>query len=257
MLKTLKEFHTKLLNQKTSKTTTGQIRCSGKMHKISIAHGGRITLHNHTREELTAERILAALGGELCRCSQFLKLWRTDCRTLSLSVSASKLPAWAHPALIETRQLGRNRHIAKCCSKVDIFNVLLMTRIQRRIINIIKDLAPSCTYRYNKSKSGHSSLMSCCLIVIQTSTDNLVMIQKKANRFPHIWVTVDLPYWHNQIYKKGLAVVDGVFVLTILSQNETGYTVLAGRQNEDLSIETALAYIKINTMGVKTLEFTK
>jgi len=81
------KVYANIADNQPSQTTTGQIRCSGRMHQISIAPGGRVTLHNHTREELTAERILVALGGELCRCSQFLDRKHLALRLQSLATS--------------------------------------------------------------------------------------------------------------------------------------------------------------------------
>ncbi|MBT9140623.1 MAG: hypothetical protein DDT30_01201 [Dehalococcoidia bacterium] len=56
--------------------TSVNVRCSGRMHKISIMPDGAFVLHNHTKAEIDAERILAALGGGLCRCVQVLDAWR-------------------------------------------------------------------------------------------------------------------------------------------------------------------------------------
>ena len=60
--------------------------------------------------------------------------------------------------------------------------------------------------------------------------------------------------WYANVYKKGLAVVDGVFVVDVTGTDDDGTVhVLAGHQTAGLSIEMCRATINIETNGRKTL----
>ncbi len=58
----------------------------------------------------------------------------------------------------------------------------------------------------------------------------------------------------SNVYKKGLAVVDGVFVVDVIGTDDDGTVhVLAGRQTAGLSIEMCRATINIKANGRETL----
>ena len=60
--------------------------------------------------------------------------------------------------------------------------------------------------------------------------------------------------WYGNAYKRGLAVVDGVFVLDVTGTDDDGTIhVLAGRQTAGLSIEMCRAMINFEADGRKTL----
>jgi hypothetical protein len=64
--------------------------------------------------------------------------------------------------------------------------------------------------------------------------------------------------WYHKVYKPGLAVIDGIFVLdaTQTDDNEQIH-VLAGRQSAGFSIQMCRATINIGNDGRKTLHWAR
>jgi len=119
---------------------TGQVRCSGRMHRISIPTKGPIKLHNHTRAELVAERIMIALGGQPCRCIQVLNAWRTRDKT--------KIPSWATELFDRLRApININRILLrKLLWRTDPLTTPMRERVQRRLSKLMISSIRSCTY---------------------------------------------------------------------------------------------------------------
>jgi hypothetical protein len=51
---------------------TKQVRCCGRLHRITWTDSGAVVLHNHTKANLAAMDIASTLGGS-CACHQFLQ----------------------------------------------------------------------------------------------------------------------------------------------------------------------------------------
>jgi len=57
--------------------TSFNIRCSGKIHRVSVNWRGRIKFHNHTKDELKALRVFGKLGDTQCGCLEVI-MWMKD-----------------------------------------------------------------------------------------------------------------------------------------------------------------------------------
>ena len=235
-------------NNQSLEITTGQIRCSGRVHKITIIHGGPIILHNHTKADINAERIVVALGGEPCRCLKFLNVWK-DMRWSSYAMRLKKLPLWAHPIFKNLKTKGQNRFNQRIDGHEDPLDLPIEMRIRRRILRAVAASLVLCNYRRKKDEP-YSTENNCFFNLFPATLKEDVNFNKEASPSSFLYIKARLPFWYNRIYMEGLAVVGGNFILDILSQDETGYTVLAGRQNEDLSIEAVPAHVKTNPMGL-------
>lgn len=218
---------------------TGQVRCSGRMHRISIPTKGPIKLHNHTRAELVAERIMIALGGQPCRCIQVLNAWRTRDKT--------KIPSWATELFDRLRApININRILLrKLLWRTDPLTTPMRERVQRRLSKLMISSIRSCTY-------PAIDIISICAVALSLPPDAIPMVAKIKN-VTH--VQLGLLRWYNEVYKKGLAIVDGVFVLDVLSETETGYKVLAVCQNTQRTVMAACVQVTTDSAGQKTLEF--
>jgi len=51
------------------------VRCSGKMHKIGLAHNGQLILFDHTKSEIERHLTMRELGGEPVRCVVIYTAW--------------------------------------------------------------------------------------------------------------------------------------------------------------------------------------
>ncbi|WP_434576905.1 hypothetical protein [Thermoanaerobacterium thermosaccharolyticum] len=67
-------------------------------------------------------------------------------------------------------------------------------------------------------------------------------------------MSVPLVHWYNHIYKKGLALVDGIFILDILEETPDYFMVLAGKKGRGFSIEPCKAKISKNNKSLKWLK---
>ncbi|MBT9147971.1 MAG: hypothetical protein DDT32_01740 [Syntrophomonadaceae bacterium] len=199
--------------------TSVNVRCSGRMHKISIMPGGAFVLHNHTKAEIAAERILAALGSDLCRCVQVLDAWRQlrDWQKIKESV----LPVRLRPSfrgmikLHEKRKQQRRRmdiaHVDKLTTPIDV-------RIKNRGTDLIKKtwlkVPGVCLIRF-APRDGFDVTTTC------------FAIKEHYRRIRSIPLVINIAKWYSRVYKRGLAIIDDVFILDVLSSDENGHIVQA------------------------------
>ena len=162
---------------------TGHIRCSGKMHRISIPAKGPIMLYNHTRAELAAERIMVALGAQPCRCMQVLHAWRTR--------DKSKIPSWASELFDRLRgPININRVLLrKPLWRTDPLTTPVRERVQRRLNKLMISSIRSCTY-------PAIDIISMRAVTLSLPSDLFPMIVK-AKKVTHI--QLGLLRWYNAV----------------------------------------------------------
>ncbi|MBT9147970.1 MAG: hypothetical protein DDT32_01739 [Syntrophomonadaceae bacterium] len=228
------------------------LRCSGRMHKISIMPGGAFVLHNHTKAEIDAERILAALGGEPCRCVQILDVWRqqNDWR----KIKEKFLPVGLRPSFREASALFENRKRQRRhmnIAHVDKLTTPIAVRIKNRGTDLIKKtwlkVPGVCLIRF-APRDGLNVRATCFLM-----NGHHCYVQSTP-------LTINIAKWCSRVHKRGLAIIDNVFVLDILSSDENGHIVQAVRVLTEgktiVSVTKSKARVTIAPNGVGAPKLT-
>jgi len=230
---------------------TCRVRCSGHMHKISIAKSGALVFHGHPNG-MKAERAFAALGGEPCRCLQVLDAWKIRKR--------QKLPAVLQLALDETVK-RKNEQMLKIHGGIDRLKLPIDLRVARKVSRYANEALKKCSYRRSQSTwaggNHHISVVVKPEIDISGSTNRVWSKNGKwSGNDSYINAAVALT-WYSRVYRRGLAVIDGIFVLDVLSEDEKGYTVLAGKQGRGFSVNPHRARVTKTKDGSYRLRWIK
>lgn len=235
-------------------TTTVSVRCSGKMHQISALPSGAFVFHNHTKTDRIAEDILVALGGQPCRCVQILQAWRNR--------NISGLPKGLIPAFYASKERRNKRNIYKTVG-IDHLELSIMTRIAGRVHKLAHAAFEQCKYRRSVSRwAGGKHHINICFAnepeIHGYATKEWSSNSKYSGNNSHVSVRIPMLRWYHKVYKPGLAVIDGIFVLdaTQTDDNEQIH-VLAGRQSAGFSIQMCRATINIGNDGRKTLHWAR
>jgi hypothetical protein len=215
--------------------TTVRVRCNGSYHSISIIDGAMV-LHDHT--DILAERAMIALGGEAPRCLVILQAWRTH-------EQRSVLPSALHPLFDEARAKSQER--AASASTIDPYTLPLLERVDRKIKPLARKAMLKCKYRRSRSQwagGDHSVNVSVGpdSAVSGHSTKAWSSNGKWGGTDSVIDVTVQR-MWLYKVYRRGLAVADGIFVFEILNKDAEGFIVRAGRQKRGFDVKIAEARI--------------
>jgi len=213
-------------------TYSARVRCSGQLHAISITGRGAVILHAHN---LKSERTMVALGGEPCRCLQVLEAWRARDR--------KSLPEGLRPALDATTRREKKK-------RVDPLSLPLRDRLTKKMQEIARSNILSANYRRSQSTwagGDHVVLVYPDRGILPASisggSDRVWSNNGKwSGNNSYIHATLS-PLWLIRVYKRGLAVVDGSFVLDIITQDDKGITVLAGKQGRGFEVNPAQARV--------------
>ena len=228
------------------------VRCSGKLHQISLTTNGALVLHSHTKAERNAENVLVALGGQVCRCVQILEAWQAQTRR--------GLPDVFMPSLNKNLERKMYRKVIQTQGE-DLLQLPIHTRIMLRIHRLAITSLEQCDYRESYSRWVHVRQNRNIVFANEASICGYSSKARHPNprhRYTgnnsNIDIRLKMLSWYANVYKKGLAVVDGVFVVDVIGTDDDGTIhVLAGRQTAGLSIEMRRAMINFGADGRKTL----
>lgn len=232
-----------------SMSTTVRVRCDGHMHTISLAEGGTIVLRNH--RNIQAEQAIRALGSEPCRCLKALEAWRNRDR--------QALPAELRPMLDAAiaRHAGRS---AAQREHIDPLTLSLRERVARKTIPVAKAALESCFYRRSTTSwagGNHFAIIYIGRPAISGCGDR---VWSSNGKWPGtdsvVSATVPLT-WLARVHRRGLAVVDGCFVLDVLDEDEKGITVLAGKQGRGFQVHPCRARVYQDAGGNFRLRWLK
>ncbi len=223
------------------------VRCSGRMHKISIMPGGAFVLHNHTKAEITTERIFLALGGEPCRCVQILDIWQN----LSIWQKGKEkiIPVGLRPNFEKAIALSRSRkqqhqHIDKLTTPIDV-------RIKTSYMELIKKTWLKVSYVHTVRFAPRDGFNVAAIYFLIKGYGGYVQSTP---------LTINIAKWCSRVHKRGLAIIDNVFVLDILSSDENGYIVEAVRikieDNITMSASTSMARVTIESDKARPLRLS-
>lgn len=229
---------------------TAQVRCSGKLHKISLTETGRLIFHGHDKGFIAQEQAYAALGGEPCRCYEVLKNWRIYLAR-DLKRNISKIPREFHKLIKEKEDLGLQREISQIKTKDPLKHYTLEKRIEIRTRKIAIQELDRCGYRRSRSNWAggvHKIRVYICnspLDVKISGESEEVWSDNGKWRGNNSIIKVQVyTHWLPRVYKKGISVVGGNFVLDVLEElPDEGYIVLAGKQGKGFNIYPCKAKI--------------
>ena len=210
-------------------------------------------LHDHPAR--TEEKAFEVLGGAECRCLQVLEAWRKRRK--------EDLPASLRPALKAAEERHQERRKAVAMS--DPLLVPVEYRIARRITSLAKDCLEECSYRRSTSKwAGGDHTCTVDFIFDQSQKPSISGWADKVWSDNRKWsgndsyITACIPLrWYSSVWKRGLAVVDGYFVLDVLGEDEKGIVVLAGKQGRGFDIYPCQARITTAKDGSRRLCWIK
>ncbi len=224
-----------------------RVRCSGSLHRISITGRGAVLLHDH--KDLQAERAMQVIGGEKCRCMEILDAWRKGI--------PHRLPPALRPLLYAAGEKRSQRVKTRSCT--DWLSLPVCSRVAARTRGITMEELEKCSYRRSQSSwagGNHECLGLVGKPGISGSSDRVWSSNGKwSGNDSYIHAVVPLT-WLVRVYQRGLAVVDGCFVLDVLSEDEKGYTVLAGRQGRGFDVYPCQARVTAED-GSFRLRWTK
>ncbi len=217
-----------------------RVRCSGRMHTVTLTESGALVLHDHP--DLITERALVALGGKLPRCLAILEAWKQKDR--------ATLPPVLHPALNEAQKKTKERVMRNTFT--DPLSVSFRTRAEERVKKIAEDLLQKCAYRRSQSRWAGGNHIACARVGEPHICGGSEQVRSENGKWTgtNSYVSATVPIsWFTRVYRRGLAVVDGWFVLDVLTEDEKGFTVLAGRQGRGFEVNLWPAVITRSADG--------
>lgn len=242
--------------EKTKILVTAKVRCSGKLHKISLAENGKLIFHDHDKDFFVRERTYKNLGGEPCRCYKILEAWK---ELLKGNKTPVIIPQELKKFLKEKKALGYKRRFNRSQNLDPLREYTLRERIKIRTRNLAKEELNKCKYRRSQSTwagGEHEIYIYTCLsssdVEIYGASDKVWSSNGKwAGNNSYIKAVIPL-YWIPRVYNRGIAAVEGNFVLDVLEELPDGYIVLAGKQGR--GFEVHLWKAKITDNKIKWLE---
>ena len=223
-------------------SVTCRVRCSGKLHRITLMESGHLVFHDH--ESIKAEEVLYVLGGERCRCLEVLHLWR-ERNAVKRGIVCSRLPAKLWDAYVAAVKLSEERGRV-ATDPGDHLSLPLRGRLIKRIRGCVFEAIGKCNYRRSKSRWAGGAHYDSVLIGTPASISGESIKVWSANTGwsgtnSAIYITVPSS-WYCNIYRRGLAVVEGMFVLDVVDHGKNIY--LVGKQGRGFSIYPAQAIIR-------------
>lgn len=224
-------------------TTTARVRCNGARHEIAVTPSGALVLRNHN---LSAEKALIALGGSSCRCLQVLDAWKRQNR--------NALPAGLKAAFDAARSKPRFRTVPD-----DPLLIPFQARAAARVTAVAEKTLADCVYRRSQSSWAGGEHIVSARIGQPDISGHGERVWSANGKWPgtNSCITATVPLtWFIRVYRRGLAVVNGCFVLDVISEDAKGLTVLAGRQGRGFDVYPARARI-VQTEDGRRLRWLK
>lgn len=236
-----------------------EISCMRKKHTIIVNDKGQLIFPNHTKEELEAEIALMQLGADkISKCAKVL--YQIRHLPKDVKINFAKEEKDLKTFIIEKQTLHAKRDLKNQKNTCISIKGQLRSKIYSRIKKTIKDLLlKQSTYRFANNRWVDSENL---ITIINAKTPDINQKSwriwsrngKWSGNSTEITVSVPLVHWYNHIYKKGLALVDGIFILDILEETPDHYIVLAGKKGRGFSIEPCKAKINKNNKSLKWLK---
>jgi len=218
---------------------TTKVLCNRYAHTIGLTPRGALVLCNHP--DLETELALVALGAPTPRCLSILQSWRDG--------DYAVLPDEIYPALIKALEKRGDRQRA-ARESADPLEVPFHIRAKERVRAMAEEALRQCGYRRSHTMWVGGEHIVAAYIgepdIVGSSND----VWRLGFRGTNSWIDVTVrPSWYSRVYKRGLAVVSGSFVLDVISEDEKGLIVLAGRQGRGYDVHPARARVFVDESG--------
>ena len=217
-----------------SQVTTVQVRCSGALHRITLDQNGRLALHDHKKSD--HEHAFAALGGQPCRCIEVRQAWQRGNR--------AKLPQKLRKKMDDAILIKQSRMDS---NNGDPLDMPIIYRLNLRIKAAVHQLLNSCGYRKTQSTwAGGNHYVSVAIGDPDISGESDIVWSSNGKwSGTNSTFSVQVPArWYTKVYKRGIGVVDGIFVLELIQVlSPDKLVVLAGKQGRGFSINPCRAVI--------------
>lgn len=203
---------------------TIRIRCSGRIHRVTMRRHGRVTLHDHTKADLRARETLGALGGKPPEClrvmgmvkGRYAEYRRSECEHLY------------NAAMVRRSARRRDAHARTVTPDAHAVERPLKERIRARVavrtFLRIEQLLKS-NYELQKLNIWRLSGYACANAVTgygqygRLPDGNRVeyTMHQPAAYMNSSTLQVRFPLrWGMDVAGRGLALVDGKVVLTVV-----------------------------------------
>lgn len=202
--------------QKDKIKITATVLCEDSQHRISLTEKGSLVFHDHPKDFMRKEKAFDALGGKMCKCYRVLLAWKSSLRNLS-GFCDDSIP----PELRDESKKARERGLYKnsWCQKG-------MYDIHKQTKRITDYLVAKLFRKYCMAARGFMRI-EFAISNFSPKSYNLSMSAYIDDSYrcgsvnPVFKIKIeDMPLnWYEQVYKKGLAVVDNTLVLAITNEN--------------------------------------
>lgn len=242
---------------------TFEISCMRKKHTIIVNDKGQLIFPDHTMEELETEIALMQLGTDkISKCAKVLYQLRNLQK--EIKINFKKEEDDLKYFINQKKKLHARREAEKLIRETNkdpyYLNYYLKTRVQNKIKKIIESsLLKQSAYRFANnhwvdSKNTITIINAKKPDIKQRSWRVWSKNGKWSGNSTEVIIIIPLVHWYNNIYKKGLALVDGFFVLDILEETPDHYIVLAGKKGRGFCIEPCKAKINKTNKSFKWLK---
>lgn len=236
------------------------INCSRKQHIIIVNEKGQLIFKNHALKDLETEIALMQLGAnKICKCAKILYQLRHPLE--QVDIYFSKKETAIRDFVYQKQLLARERKFEKNIeATLALPKERLKIKICDKIKKIIRDLIfKQSIYRFAENRWVNSEntvtiINSKILNIKQNSWRVWSRNGKWSGNSTEITVSVPFVHWYNHVYKKGLALVDGVFVLDIIEETPNYYIVIAGKKGRGFTITPCKAKINKTNNSLKWLK---
>lgn len=219
-----------------SKDIEIRVRCQRGLHRIVLRPDGCLVLcdHDDIREIVDAEEAAAIAGHEgMFRCGQIMNAWRAG--------KVRELPK----ALRQAREQAAAKRVRYGYVPAER---TLADRLEERTIEVATKALAQCAYRRAQGRwagGRHSTAIGVGLPACEGRSTKVWSNNGKWSGYDSSLDVIVPPDWLC-IARRGLAVVDGIFIVNVLTEPliEGGPVgVLAVRQSRGFSVRLASATV--------------
>jgi len=173
-----------------------KIRCNNKLHLIGMSANGQLYFNGHKNIRTEDEKF--------CKCKKFLLAWKEE--------DAELLPQRLEAIVYANQHLSETRLKSKEVSKLQTREeALLYYKTKKAVLETLRKCVPQMVNRFSEiflslSPAWGLSILDICSI---EKYSTFILVQNLPQN------------WFMDVYQKGLAIIDGYFVIDIQRNKNT------------------------------------
>jgi hypothetical protein len=211
------------------------IGCGGRRHTVIVTQKGRLILPHHP--DLDSELAFAALVGEASGCIGLLKNLRSR-RYFTMPHLRGQRKEFVCNVREKQSQRSENSEVTD-----PLLRQTVRERAEERLVSIAQNCVRQCQYRKSHSWNGEHETR---VRIENDDAPRLTRFVEKKWRRRYVVVTdLRLPLRWILVWRRGLAVIKGQFVLDIIKDEGDKLTVLAARQSRGFTVELRQARVHL------------